>query len=261
VPLEQTHCVTQPEEETMSAPTIGRHPAERQTPDVDHESQRTASLTAGLALLLLAVLAPLATFTAIGSLLTPGDPAATVQDILASEAQFRWGIATLILVAVLDIVVAAALLTLFEPVNRSISVMAAWFRLAYAAVYLVGISQLAIALALLGNPEQAVSAIDAFDTIWHVGLVLCGVHLLLIGYLAYRSGFMSKVIGILLLVAGLGYVVDAFGAVLSAGYTAGISRFTFVGEAVLIFWLLIKGRRMPGSHSRPDNAGRPLSAQ
>ena len=103
--------------------------------------------------------------------------------------------------------------------------------------------------------------VDAFDIIWHVGLVLCGVHLLLIGYLAYRSGFMSKVIGILLLVAGIGYVVDAFGLVLSAGYTADISRFTFVGEAVLIFWLLIKGRRMVGGPTAPHLADRPLSAQ
>jgi hypothetical protein len=245
----------------MSAATIGRHPTERQTPNADLKAQRTASLTAGLALLLLAVLAPVATFIAIEPLVTPGDPAATVQNILASEAQFRWGIATLILVAVLDIVVAAALLTLFEPVNRSISIMAAWFRLAYAAVYLVGISQLVIALALLGDPNQAVRAIDAFDIIWHVGLVLCGVHLLLIGYLAYRSGFMSKIIGILLLVAGLGYVVDAFGAVLSADYAAGISRVTFVGEAVLIFWLLIKGRRMAGGQTTPNTADRPLSAQ
>ena len=245
----------------MSTTTIGRKPRERPTTSSATQSMRTASLTAGVTLLVLAVLAPVATFIAIEPLVTPGDPAATVQDILASEAQFRWGIAALILVVVLDIVVAAALFTLFEPVNRSISAMAAWFRLAYAAVYLVGISQLVIALALLGDPNQALRAIEAFDIIWHVGLILVGVHLLLIGYLAYRSGFMSKVIGILLLVAGLGYVVDAFGLVLSAGYTADISRFTFVGEAVLIFWLLIKGRRMVGGSTTPHPADGLLSVR
>lgn len=223
---------------------VGRHPREHHVFSGDPRSLRTASLIAGLALLLLAVLAPVATFVAIEPLVTPGDSATTVHDILASETRFRWGIAVLILVAVLDIVVAAALLTLFESVNRSIAVMAAWFRAAYAAVYLVGISQLVVAVTLLGDADQSLRAINAFDTVWHVGLILVGVHLLLISYLAYRSGFMSKVIGILLLVAGLGYVVDGFGAVLSAGYSLDISRFTFVGEAVLIFWLLIKGRRM-----------------
>ena len=244
---------------TISTTTIGRL-RERRTIDGDPQSLRTASLTAGVALLLLAVLAPVATFIAIEPLVTAGDPAATVQGILASEAQFRWGIAGLILVAVLDIVVAAALFTLFEPVNRSLSMMAAWFRLAYAAVYLVSISQLVLALTLLGDADQSLRAINAFDTIWHVALILVGVHPLLIGYLAYRSGFMSKIIGLLLLVAGLGYVVDAFGAVLSAGYSLDISRFTFVGEAVLIFWLLIKGRRMTGGQTTPHPANHELIA-
>ncbi len=107
-----------------------------------------------------------------------------------------------------------ALLRLFEPVNRSLSITAAWFRVAYAAVYLVAIIQLVIALGLLDDPNQALRAIDAYGTIWLVGLIIFGVHLLLIGYLAYRSGFMAKVFGILLVIAGLGYIVDGFVAVL-----------------------------------------------
>ena len=118
---------------------------------------------------------------------------------------------------ILDIVVAAALLRLFEPVDRSVSIMAAWFRVAYAAVYLVAIIQLVIALGLLDDAPLALRAINAYDTIWHVGLILFGVHLLLIGYLAYRSGFMPKIFGILLVVAGLGYLVDGFVLVLVPG--------------------------------------------
>ena len=95
--------------------------------------------------------------------------------------------------------------------------MAAWFRVAYAAVYLVAIIQLVIALGLLDDPAQALRAVNAYDTIWHVGLILFGVHLLLIGYLAYRSGFMPKIFGILLVVAGLGYLVDGFVLVLVPG--------------------------------------------
>jgi hypothetical protein len=209
----------------------------------DTRSLRRASLTAGLALALIIVLATFGAFGAVGALITPGDAAKTAQDILASEGLFRWGIASLILVVILDIVVAAALLTVFAPVNRSVSTMAAWFRAAYAAVYLVAISQLVVALGLLGNPDQALRAVDAYDTVWHVGLNLFGVHLLLIGLLAYRSDFMPKIFGILLVIAGLGYLADGFGAVLVPGYALDISRFTFVGEAALMFWLLIKGSR------------------
>ena len=72
---------------------------------------------------------------------------------------------------------------------------------------------------------------------------------------------MSKIIGLLLLVAGIGYVVDGFGAVLSPGYSLDISRFTFVGEAMLIFWLLIKGSRIAGGQTKPHPDDRLLSVR
>jgi Domain of unknown function (DUF4386) len=220
--------------------------------NLDTLSLRTASLIAGLALALMAALAAFGNFVAIQPLVTPGDAAKTAIDISQSEALFRWGIASLILVAVLDIIVAAALLRLFEPVNRSVSIAAAWFRVAYAAVYLVAIIQLVVALGLLCEPEQALRAIGAYGTIWLVGLILFGVHLLLIGYLAYRSGFMAKVFGILLVIAGLGYIADGFVAVLMPGPSISIGQFTFVGEVALMLWLLIRGTRKDFSHGEGD---------
>ena len=222
-------------------------------PNLDTESMRRASLTAGLGLALMVLIAPFAVFGAIGAVVTPGDATKTAQNILASEGLFRWGIASLILVVILDIVVAAAMLRLFEPVDRSLATMAAWFRVAYAAVYLVAIIQLVIALGLLDDAPLALRAIRAYDTIWHVGLILFGVHLLLIGYLAYRSGFMPKIFGILL-VAGLGYLVDGFVLVLSPGPTISIGAFTFVGEVALIFWLLIIGRRKDYGRRQAERA-------
>ena len=210
----------------------------------DIRSLRRASLTAGIALALMAVLAAFAVFGATNPSITAGDAAKTAQDIAQSQTLFRWGIACMIVVVVLDIIVASALRTLFASVNASISNMAAWFRVAYAAVYLVAILQLVIALGLLGDPNQAARAIDAYNTIWLVGLILFGVHLLLVGYLAYRSGFMAKVFGILLALAGLGYVADGFVAVLVSGEAVSVGQFTFVGEVALIFWLLIQGRRL-----------------
>jgi Domain of unknown function (DUF4386) len=220
----------------------------------DTRALRRASLIAGLALALMAALAAFGNFVAIQPLVTPGDAVKTAIDISNSEALFRWGIASLILVAVLDIIVAAALLRLFEPVNRSVSITAAWFRVAYVAVYLVAVIQLVVAVGLLGEPDQALRAIDAYGTIWLVGLILFGVHLLLIGYLAYRSGFVAKVFGILLVIAGLGYIADGFVAVLVQGPSISIGQFTFVGEVALIFWLLIKGARKDFSDAEADQA-------
>jgi hypothetical protein len=237
---------------------------------IDRASRRlrAASLIAGTGILLLAVLAAFGNFIAVGALVTRGDAAKTAQDILASEGLFRWGVASLILVAVLDIIVAGALLTVFEPVNRRVSAMAAWFRVAYAVVFLAGIGQLVVALGVLGDPSQTLRAIDTYTAIWNAGLVLFAVHLLLIGYLAYRSGFIPRVVGILLVVAGLGYLTDGFGAVLVPGYSLNIAQFTFVGEVALIISLLINSRRMTSEcaaaatvpqtqdHTSPDHTGR-----
>ena len=205
---------------------------------------RVASVVAGSGLALLTILAVVGNFLVLKRLITSGDPATTMTNIAGSPGLFRWGIASLLTAAVLDVVIAAALLRLFTPVNRDISRLAAWFRLAYAAVFLVAVSQLAGVLPNLDNPARGQQSIDAFNTVWNAGLILFGVHLLLIGYLAYRSGFIAKVIGILLVLAGIGYLVDGFGTVLVSGYSLNVAQVTFVGEAVLIFWLLIKGRHL-----------------
>jgi len=218
----------------------------------DTRSLRTASLIAGLGLALIVVLAPLGNFVAVQPLITPGDAAKTAQDILNSESLFRWGIASLVLTAVLDMIVAGALFVVFEPVSRGVSMMAALFRVAYTAVFLVGISQLVVALGLLRDPPQAMRAVDAYNTIWLIGLIFFGIHLMLLGYLAYRSGYMAKIFGILLVVAGLGYLVDGFGTVLVPDYSMNIAQFTFVGEAALMFWLLIKGTRKDFSNGEVD---------
>jgi hypothetical protein len=219
------------------------------TPDIARPSDpdrplRTASMVAGIGLALLAVLAVFGNFLVLKRLITPGDPARTITDLTSSAGLFRWGVASLLAAAVLDVIVAAALLRLFIPVNRDVSRLAAWFRIIYAGVFLVAVSELAGIMPHLGEAGQAQRSIDMFNIIWNAGLVLFGVHLLLIGYLAYRSGFIAKTIGVLLAIAGLGYLVDGFGTVLVPNYSFNVSQVTFIGEAVLIFWLLIKGRRL-----------------
>ena len=112
----------------------------------------------------------------------------------SSDGLFRLGVASLYLVVVLDVVVAWALLRVFSPVNRDLSRLAAWFRLAYAAVFMVALSQLAGIPSLLGGAGysglftreqlqgQALLKIDTFNDIWFAGLILFGAHLLILGY-------------------------------------------------------------------------------
>jgi hypothetical protein len=89
--------------------------------------------------------------------------------------------------------------------------------------------------------------IAAFNDIWYVGQALFGAHLLLIGYLAYRSGYIPKVLGALLVISGAGYAIDSLGAVLSQSPWTDVSSFTFLGEFLLALWLVIRARRIATS--------------
>jgi len=219
-------------------------------------SVRKASIIAGTGILLMALLAAVGQLVVIEGLVTQGDAATTAEDILASEGMFRFGIATWYLVAILDVVVAWALFQVFSPVNRGIARLAAWSRLAYAAVLIVAVSQLAGVPGLLRSddyssafgeeqlPAQAMLKVDAFNDTWIAGLMLFGVHLLLIGYLAFKSGYVPKWLGILLVIAGAGYLFDSFSTVLSQGDPLIVSTVTFLGEFLLACWLVIRGRRV-----------------
>ncbi|QHO69581.1 hypothetical protein BHD05_07945 [Marisediminicola antarctica] len=145
--------------------------------------------------------------------------------------------------AFLDIVVAGALYTLFKPVNRRLSAAAAWMRTVYAVLLLVAISRLVVGFSMIGDPETALPVLESFTTIWVISLGLFGASLLLVGYLAFRSGFIAKVFGILLAIAGAGYLADAVGMAVVPDFTAVFAQFLFVGEVAIIFWLLIRGRR------------------
>jgi hypothetical protein len=66
----------------------------------------------------------------------------------------------------------------------------------------------------------------------------------LIAWLAYRSGYVSKLLGVLIAIAGLCYIADSIGRLLSHGSWTDVSTVTFIGEFLLALWLVIRGRRI-----------------
>jgi hypothetical protein len=222
---------------SIQQPRVGMLDFPRWTPG-------TASLVPGVGLALMAALMIAGYFGGIVPLITPGDAARTAADISSSPLLFLGGVACIFVVALLDIVVAAVWYTLFKPVDRRLSAVAAWIRIGYTGLFMVAAGHLVSAFTLLGEPDLSLKAIEQFNSMWLISLGLFGIHLLLIGYLAVRSGFMAKIFGVLLAVAGLGYIADAVGTVLSADLPVAFGSFGFVGEVAIIFWLLIRGRRL-----------------
>lgn len=215
-------------------------------------SLRAAAVISGAGLLLMAILAPIAYLNTFQSLVRFDDAALTAQNILNSMGAFRTAVALLFVVALLDIIVAWAMYIVFLPADKKLSAWTAWLRVIYGVIFAFAISQLPIAMRVISTDgAQAMSHLKAFQSIWDKSLILFGFHLLLLGYLAFKSGYVPKWLAIFLLLAALGYIVDGFGKMLSPAYNLSISQFTFIGEVLLIFWLFWKGAKGFGPITKP----------
>jgi hypothetical protein len=218
---------------------------------------RAVALIAGLSLLVMAVLAPFALFGVLGSIVVPGDATATVNNLVASEGLFRIGIAAFLIVIMLDLVVAWALYALLRAVHPTLAVLTAWLRLAFAAVFasaLISLLDVAQLVGGTGGPTlqgdqleaTVMASLASFDNGWiAIALSIFGLHLLGLGYLVARSAMfpMSRVLGVLVIISGLGYLIDSFGMILVPDYAWTIGMFAFVGEALLILALLWRAVR------------------
>jgi hypothetical protein len=163
-----------------------------------------------------------------------------------------------------DVVVAAALFILLKPVSRGIALLAAFFRLVHAAVYGVNLLNLFFVLRLLSGAEYltvfetdqlhalVLLFLNGHSTGYLIGLVFFGLHCLVLGYLIFKSGYFPRILGVLLIIASLGYLTDSFANFLLPNYKAYETIFllvvflpAFIAELSLCLWLLLKGVNVP----------------
>lgn len=221
---------------------------------------RQAALVAGLtglAPLLVMGGVPFAEFYVFAKLIVQGDTAQTVRNILANRGLFLTGVFAHLMTFVADVIIAWALYVLLAPVHRTLSLLAAWFRLVYTAVALVGLMHLVSAFRLIDDGAfgkafgarllhaQVEMLIMSFRYEVSLGLAIFGIHLALVGYLVARSGYIPRILGILVAVAGSGWVLYCLGPYLYPGLDVGFLFVTFFGELVFMVWLLVRGRRIP----------------
>ncbi len=212
---------------------------------------RQAALVAGFAYLLSPVTT--AEFTLMPKLVIPGNIEQTVQNIGVHSGMFAAAILCYFVTFIEDIVIAWALYVLLAPVNRGLSLLTAWFRLIYTAVVLCGWLNLVTVFRLMKNPDylkafgasqfnaQVLLLLNSFRYDWSMSLVIFGIHLVLLGYLIYRSGYIPWIIGVVLVINGLGWVVDSLQPYLYPNAHLGFVFATFFGELVFMLWLLIRG--------------------
>ena len=215
---------------------------------------RQAALIAGFAYLLSPVTT--AEFSIMPKLVIPGNIEQTVQNLSTHSGYFVAAILFYLITFLEDVVIAWALYVLLAPVNRSLSLLTAWFRLIFAAIALVGWLHLVTVYRLLTTPDyvtlfgtsplhaQIQLLLRSFRDDWSVSLIIFGIHLVLLGYLIFRSGYIHWIIGILLVIDGIGWVISSLQPYLYPRAHLGFLFITFFGEVVFMLWLLIMGWRI-----------------
>lgn len=222
----------------------------------DEAGMRSGSLTAGLGLLVMSVAAGTAN-TRLGQLIVAGDAAGTAAGIAAHQQQFRLIVAGFLVTALLDIAVAWGLYRVLAPVHRGAAALSAWLRVGYAVVFLGLLGYLISADRLVddgsgrgpaapgpGVTGPVLDAVTAFQTGWTISMTVFGLHLVVEGLLAIRSWYVPTWLGLLVVLAGLGYLIDGVGTAAQDGYGLGLAKVTFAGEVLLMIWLLWRGRRL-----------------
>ena len=184
----------------------------------------------------------------------------TAKNIIASEFWFRFGFVSELIMLVCDIGVTTILYILLRDFSRNLSLLSTFFRLTsiiilcvvalshYAALFFLGDAQYLTVF----NSDQlealALLSIKLHGSGYNISLLFFGLHLIILGYLIYRSAYFPRILGVLLLIGGLSYFINSvtwflFPPLVKTIYPAILIPCS-IGELLFSLWLLIKGVRV-----------------
>jgi hypothetical protein len=226
----------------------------------DHEVQTSPQIYARIGGVLYLIIIVVGTFGEAfvrNRLIVSGDATATAEKIRSSELLWRVSIAGELFMLTCAVALALIFYVLLRPVSRDLALLAAFFNLVSIALEAANKLHLLVTLFPLANadylrvldPEQlhalAYLSIKSHGYGFGVSLIFFGCVCLVLGHLIFRSGYLPKVLGVLMQIAGLSYLTNSFALILSPSLAdrlfPAILLPAFVGEASLCLWLLAKG--------------------
>lgn len=218
-----------------------------------HVSPRLQARIAGFLYLIIIVAGGLG-YTLHSAPIVWNDAAATAGNILASEQLWRLSSAAMLVMLACDVAVAAIFYVLFKPVNGTVSLIGFAFRLVLVAIVAVAMLARYVPLFLLKDASSAALETDQaqalgllsirlFERGFDLALVFFGFHCLVIGWLIFRSSFLPRILGLLLVVAGLCYLISTLVNLIFAVVTLpyDIQLLSYIAEMALCLWLLVIG--------------------
>jgi hypothetical protein len=219
-------------------------------------SQKKTARLAGLLYLLLVVTGFYGIFYVSTQIIVQGDTATTAHNILANEFLFRTGIINDIISNTIFVFLVLALYRLFKQVNeRQSKLMVVLVIVQIPAIFIMEAFNITSLMLFKGEIlktfeiSQRQDLAMLFFKINDYGTLILemywGLWLFPFGLLVFKSGFIPRIFGILLIIGGVAYINNCFVSILFPDYSAFISQPTLllvaVGEISITLWLLIKG--------------------
>ena len=206
---------------------------------------------------------PFASFSVLPKLFVATSAAQTSLNIFANQGLFAATIVAMLLNFIGDIVAAWGLYVLLRPVNASVSMLTAWLRVVFATVGIVAVLNLATAYRLLTGPDyltafgrnqldsQVQLAFASFSFQFAFSLIVFGLYLVALGLLVYKSSYIPKWLGVVLVIDGLGWIITEASPYLLPQADLGFLVVTSFGELILLAWLIGWGTRLKETNRRP----------
>jgi len=218
-------------------------------------SPKKTARIAGLWYLLLVIVGIYGLKFVQSQIIVEGNSVATTNNIVAHEFIFRTGIFSNIIGNIIFIFLVLALHRLLKPVNEH------WAKLMVVLVlvqipvsFVIELFNYTSLMISKGEVLKSLSAIQKQDfaalflTIHNYGLafleIFWGIWLIPLGLLVFWSGFIPRLIGVLLILGGAAYMADSFAFLLLPGADLFVSKFIIIaslGEIAIMLWLLIFG--------------------
>lgn len=219
------------------------------------EAPRTYARVGGLMYLAIIFLGLFGEAMVRESVVVSGNAEATLQNLMASQMQWRLSIVGDLVMHILDVPLIVIMYYLLKPVDRLLALVATVANVVQTAVLAANKLTLVVPLLLLQKPgdipastwEATLSflAIRLHGYGFGIGLLFFGVACLVRGYLVFRSTYFPRTLGVLLALAGLAYLVNSVALLLAPSVAAklfpAILAPALVGEGAFCLWLLVKG--------------------